>query len=282
MDTVFTRRTYLRRALLGGGIAWLALFLLCFGIASVDFVGLGGGHFDLMDTLSRTQLSTDEAYLAFGRSRVLANLYQSAAVFALGACLGLSTLPFDETWTRLRALSWLHFPVTCLCAVAALWFVADSPWAAAGIGALGYLAVFLCRWLCWYGEVLDIRRELCLPEAPPSPLRWRETLPYLPAAALLGIALPLLARLADPVDVPVFSGVLYPFLLLPVGSFAAGMALGKHRGFCPLFPLACVLCYLPMLWILFNFSAFFHLFLTFFPAFLGNLLGAILRMRSAK
>lgn len=282
MDTVFTRRTYLRRALLGGGIAWLALFLLCFGIASVDFVGLGGGHFDLMDTLSRTQLSTDEAYLAFGRSRVLANLYQSAAVFALGACLGLSTLPFDETWTRLRALSWLHFPVTCLCAVAALWFVADSPWAAAGIGALGYLAVFLCRWLCWYGEVLDIRRRLRLPDAPPSPLRWRETLPYLPAAVLLGIALPLLARLCDPVDVPVFSGLLYPFLLLPIGSFLAGMALGKHRGFCPLFPLACVLCYLPMLWILFNFSAFFHLFLTLFPAFLGNLLGAILRMRSAK
>ena len=279
MDPVFTRRTYLRRALLGGGIAWLALFLLCFGIASIDYFG---GRPEFWDTLSRTQLSTDEAYLAFGRSRVLANLYQSAAVFALGACLGLSTLPFDETWTRLRALSWLHFPVTCLCAVAALWFVADSPWAAAGIGALGYLAVFLCRWLCWYGEVLDIRRKLCLPEAPPSPLRWRETLPYLPAAALLGIALPLLARLADPVDVPVFSGVLYPFLLLPVGSFAAGMALGKHRGFCPLFPLACVLCYLPMLWILFNFSAFFHLFLTFFPAFLGNLLGAILRMRSAK
>ena len=279
MDPVFTRRTYLRRALLGGGIAWLALFLLCFGIASIDYFG---GRPEFWDTLSRTQLSTDEAYLAFGRSRVLANLYQSAAVFALGACLGLSTLPFDETWTRLRALSWLHFPVTCLCAVAALWFVADSPWAAAGIGALGYLAVFLCRWLCWYGEVLDIRRKLCLPEAPPSPLRWRETLPYLPAAALLGIALPLLARLADPVDVPVFSGVLYPFLLLPVGSFAAGMALGKHRGFCPLFPLACVLCYLPMLWILFNFSAFFHLFLTLFPAFLGNLLGAILRMRSAK
>ena len=120
---VFTRRTYLRRALLGGGLAWLALFLLCFGIASIDYFG---GRPEFWDTLSRTQLSTDEAYLAFGRSRVLANLYQSAAVFALGACLGLSTLPFDETWTQLRLLSWLHFPVTCLCAVAALWFVADT------------------------------------------------------------------------------------------------------------------------------------------------------------
>ena len=278
-NSVFTRRTYLRRALLGGGLAWLALFLLCFGIASIDYFG---GRPEFWDTLSRTQLSTDEAYLAFGRSRVLANLYQSAAVFALGACLGLSTLPFDETWTRLRLLSWLHFPVTCLCSVAALWIVADSPWAAAGIGALGYLAVFLCRWLCWYGEVLDIRRELCLPEAPPSPLRWRETLPYLPAAALLGIALPLLARLADPVDVPVFSGVLYPFLLLPVGSFLAGMALGRHRGFCPLFPLACALCYLPMVFLLFNATAHFHLLLTAVPALLGNGLAALLRRKREK
>ena len=170
-----------------------------------------------MDTLSRTQLSTDEAYLAFGRSRVLANLYQSAAVFALGACLGLSTLPFDETWTQLRLLSWLHFPVTCLCAVAALWFVADTPWAA------------------------------------------------------LGIALPLLARLCDAPDVPVFSGLLYPFLLLPIGSFLAGMALGRHRGFCPLFPLACALCYLPMVFLLFNATALFHLLLTAVPALLLTL-----------
>ena len=120
MDTVFPRRMYLRRALLGGILAWLALFLLCFLLASVDFFG---GRLDLMDALSRLQLSPDRAYLAFGRSRVLANLYESAAVFALGACLGLSTLPFDETWTKLRLLSWLHFPVTCLCAAAALWFV---------------------------------------------------------------------------------------------------------------------------------------------------------------
>ena len=278
-NSVFTRRTYLRRALLGGGLAWLALFLLCFGIASIDSFG---GRPEFWDTLSRTQLSTDEAYLAFGRSRVLANLYQSAAVFALGACLGLSTLPFDETWTQLRLLSWLHFPVTCLCAAAALWFVADSPWSALGIGALCYLAVFLCRWLCWYGEVLDIRRKLRLPDAPPSPLRWRETLPYLPAAALLGIALPLLARLCDGPDVPVFSGLLYPFLLLPIGSFLAGMALGRHRGFCPLFPLACALCYLPMVFLLFNATALFHLLLTAVPALLGNGLAALLRRKREK
>ena len=278
MDTVFSRRTYLRRALLGGGLAWLALFLLCFGIASIDYFG---GRPEFWDTLSRTQLSTDEAYLAFGRSRVLANLYQSAAVFALGACLGLSTLPFDETWTKLRLLSWLHFPVTCLCAAAALWFVVSSPWAALGIGGLSYLAVFLCRWLCWYGELLDIRRELRL-DAPPTPLRWRETAAYLPAAALLCLVLPLAARLCDPVDFPVFSGLLYPYLLLPLGSFLAGMALGRHRGFCPLFPIACFALYLPMVWLLFNSSALFHCFFAAVPALLGNGLAALLRRKRKK
>ena len=278
MDTVFPRRMYLRRALLGGILAWLALFLLCFLLASVDFFG---GRLDLMDALSRLKLSPDRAYLAFGRSRVLANLYESAAVFALGACLGLSTLPFDETWTKLRLLSWLHFPVTCLCAAAALWFVVSSPWAALGIGGLSYLAVFLCRWLCWYGELLDIRRELRL-DAPPTPLRWRETAAYLPAAALLCLVLPLAARLCDPVDFPVFSGLLYPYLLLPLGSFLAGMTLGRHRGFCPLFPLACALCYLPMVFLLFNATALFHLLLTAVPALLGNGLAALLRRKREK
>ena len=240
-----------------------------------------GGRLDLMDALSRLKLSPDRAYLAFGRSRVLANLYESAAVFALGACLGLSTLPFDETWTKLRLLSWLHFPVTCLCAAAALWFVVSSPWAALGIGALSYLAVFLCRWLCWYGELLDIRRELRL-DAPPTPLRWRETAAYLPAAALLCLVLPLVARLCDPVDFPVFSGLLYPYLLLPLGSFLAGMALGRHRGFCPLFPIACFALYLPMVWLLFNSSALFHCFFAAVPALLGNGLAALLRRKRKK
>ena len=47
MDTVFPRRMYLRRALLGGILAWLALFLLCFLLASVDFFGgrqIGRAH----------------------------------------------------------------------------------------------------------------------------------------------------------------------------------------------------------------------------------------------
>lgn len=168
--------------------------------------------------------------------------------------------------------------MTCLCAAAALWFVVSSPWAALGIGGLSYLAVFLCRWLCWYGELLDIRRELRL-DAPPTPLRWRETAAYLPAAALLCLVLPLAARLCDPVDFPVFSGLLYPYLLLPLGSFLAGMALGRHRGFCPLFPIACFALYLPMVWLLFNSSALFHCFFAAVPALLGNTVGAFLRKK---
>ena len=84
---------------------------------------------------------------------------------------------------------------------------------------------------------------------------------------------------AEDPAVPVFSGLLYPYLLLPLGSFLAGMALGRRRGFCPLFPIACFALYLPMVWLLFNSSALFHCFFTAIPALLGNTAGAFLRKR---
>ena len=84
---------------------------------------------------------------------------------------------------------------------------------------------------------------------------------------------------AEDPAVPVFSGLLYPYLLLPLGSFLAGMALGRRRGFCPLFPIACFALYLPMVWLLFNSSALFHCFFAAVPALLGNTVGAFLRKK---
>ena len=41
-------------------------------------------------------------------------------------------------------------------------------------------------------------------------------------------------------------GILIAVYLLPFGCMALGMVLGKRHGLCPLLPLACALCLLPI------------------------------------
>ena len=59
------------------------------------------------------------------------------------------------------------------------------------------------------------------------------------------------------IDVPVLSGLLLPCLILPAAGFCSGLSLGKRQGLCPLYPLALALCYLPMVFALYNASALF-------------------------
>ena len=114
----------------------------------------------------------------------------------------------------------------------------------------------------------------------PSPLRWRQTLVYAPLLLFLCAVLPVLCRFIDRAagaDVPVFSALVLPFLLLPAGGFCAGLSLGRRAGFCPLFAPAALALYLPAVYLVFNPSALFQAFILFFAALLGTLLGAALR-----
>ena len=146
-----------------------------------------------------------------------------------------------------------------------------------GLLALLYLLIWLWRWIGWYVKESQLRELLGL-EPGPTPLKWRETLPYLPFVLLLCTAAPLALRgveRAMETDVPALTGIVYPLLILPVASFCVGLSLGKRRGLCPLFSLACFVCYLPVVFVLYNSSALFHCFLTAVPALLGNLLGRL-------
>ena len=120
----------------------------------------------------------------------------------------------------------------------------------------------------WYAEVAAIREKLGL-AAGPSLFHWRETLPYLGFALLLCGLLPFVLRMFDAPDVPVLVG-----LLLPVGGFMSGFSLGRRQGFCPLYPLACALFYLPAVFLLMNSSALFHCAIVLCAALAGNLAGA--------
>ena len=74
-------------------------------------------------------------------------------------------------------------------------------------------------------------------------------------------------------------GILIAIYLLPFGCMALGMALGKRHGLCPLFPLACALCLLPIARGLYHMAGALCLGPAVF-ALLGNAAGAYPRKDS--
>ena len=260
----------LRRCLLGG--------LLC--------AALVPGLIALSGVLSGAPaLPVTAAMLASFGLRLLPALgLEIVLSFAFGASLGAATAPFaDDRRTLLRdslghlLLSGLLFFLLCaLCRFGT--GLGESTAFLLGLFVLIYALVWLARWMGWYSDVLAIRDALGL--SAPSPLRWRQTLVYAPLLLFLCAVLPVLCRFIDRAaraDVPVFSALILPFLLLPAGGFCAGLSLGRRAGFCPLFAPAALALYLPAVYLVFNPSALFQAFILFFAALLGTLLGAALR-----
>ena len=99
----------------------------------------------------------------------------------------------------------------------------------------------LAALLCWLAILAS--PALIWRLAPgPVRLRLRATALWLPGCLAVCTLLPALAG--------AWLGVVGLFLvvyLLPFGCMALGMALGKRHGLCPLLPLACALCLLPVL-----------------------------------
>lgn len=201
---------------------------------------------------------------------------------ALGGLAGVATLPFADDGKMLLLRSAAHLGVT-----ATLFALLTAQLGARGTELLAweailfllYAVIWLGRWVGWYVEVMQLRTLLGLAPGP-SPLKWKETLPYLPFILFLCDGLPLLLRWADhavSADVPVLSGLVLPYLLLPVGGFCSGLSLGKRQGVCPLYPVACFVCYLPMVFLLFNYTAMFHCFMVAVPALAGNVMGWMYR-----
>ena len=203
---------------------------------------------------------------------------------ALGATLGAATLPFADDGPTLVRRSLLHLGVTALEVALVLWLCVDlrdgRAWALwMGMLVLFYAVIWLGRWIGWYVEVMQLRALLGLAPGP-SPLKWRETLPYLPLVLLLCDVLPPVLNWIDHAavaDVPVLSGLLLPYLMLPVVGFCSGLSLGKRQGVCPLYPVACFVCYLPMVYLVYNYTALFHCFMIAVPALAGNMLGWLYR-----
>lgn len=208
----------------------------------------------------------------------------SYLLFALlGAEIGVSTLPFADHGRTLVLRTLAHFAL--MAATVALWGGLNFGGAGAAfcliLLASIYVLVWLGRWVGWYVEVAAIRAKLGLAPGP-SLLHWRETLPYLVFALGLCLGLPALLRLLDPQDVPVLSGVYFPFLLLPIGTFCSGVSLGHRHGFSPLYPVACALLSVAAALLLFNDSALFHGGISLVCALVGNGVGTLLKKRATR
>lgn len=260
-----------------GGLCALMLMV----IATCLFELLAGGIRGVFHAPALVGHGAEARFGSYG----LALLVQSALIFALGGMVGLATLPFAEDGKTLLGRSVLHFLVTAVLFALLMVFCFGllpgflPQWLGTLLAV--YLAVWAGRYVGWYLELLAMREKLGL-KPTPSPLKWRETLPYFFFALLLCDVLPPVLRLLDAPDVPVLTGLLLPFLLLPVGGFFSGLALGRRRGFCPLYPVLCFVCYLPMVFLLFNASALFHCFIVGGAALLGSTAGALLRRRRKK
>lgn len=208
------------------------------------------------------------------------------ACVGLGVMAGAATQPFADSGRELLLRSAGHFAMTgAFFALLVVELDMTLDWTGVllweALLALLYLLIWLGRWIGWYVEVSQLRELLGLAPGP-SPLKWRETLPYLPFVLLLCVAVPAALRgieRAVGTDFPALTGIIYPLLILPVASLCVGLSLGKRRGLCPLFPLACFACYLPTVYLLYNSSALFHCFMTALPALGGNLAGWLWRVR---
>ncbi|WP_294536767.1 DUF3021 domain-containing protein [uncultured Pseudoflavonifractor sp.] len=271
------QKQWLIRILLGGLIGIAALIPLG-GV----FNGLVSGGLIAMGPNPIFRLvSYDLEYLT--GSAPLAFAVQLGLYFLMGAVVGLSTLPFADDGPTLVLRSLAHFAATA-GALTALVVLCGWNWGEfwpvalyLGLLAAVYLLIWLGRWVGWYVEVAAIRQRLGLSPGP-SPLKWRETLPYLPFAALMCLVLPMVLRLCES-PIPIFSAI-YAMLILPAGGFFSGLFLGRRQGFCPLYPVMCALltlCFVLLARLVSNVADGAMIPIVLCSVLLGNAVGALFR-----
>lgn len=265
-----TKHQWLIRVLIGGALGAAAHVLLGYLLGSFSL--FGPGHFTGF-------MFPDCRFSGWNSQLEWLGVLLSFALWTLfGAEVAAATLPFADSGKELVTRSLLHFAATSATVGAWVWLnfgLREALFCLIPL-LLVYLLIWLGRWIGWYTEVAAIREKLGLAPGP-SPLRWKESLPYLPFAFLLCLVLPLVLRAVDAADVPVLSGLLFPYLLLPVGGFFSGLSLGKRHGFCPLYPAVCgvfTLLFIPLARLFSNMADGMLIPIAVAAALLGNLAGA--------
>ena len=197
----------------------------------------------------------------------------------LGAVLETAEVPF-RLERRTALWSGVHFLLTAavfsLAGWQCRWFPYRETWLCLlGLLLLCYLLMWAVRYVGWWQDIRAIRKGVGLPEEPESP-GWQKAVPYALLAAAVELLLPWLLRLVDARDVPVLTGIFYPFLILPLFCFFSGVSLAKRcRRLWLGYPVLCGVLTLPCVFLLYNSSALFQVWVAAIAALAGGAIGAL-------
>lgn len=272
-ETVSVRRELWRRA--KAGFPWgIALVYLVFVLENAFSIPMPDGGTLLVVSEKMAEAYGDPVAAA------LAQLFWSGL---LGAALWTAGVPFLlERGTLLW--SCVHFLATAavfsLAGWRCRWFPIRETWLSLlSLLLLCYLLRWLIKFLEWRSDVRDIQKSSALDTAEPP---WKTLAPYLLLAAGVELLLPPALMLVDAKDVPVLTGLFFPYLLLPLFCFFSAWSLGKQLcRWWLVYPPACMLLTLPCIALIYNSSALFQLWMSGIPALAGGLLGAVLRSWTA-
>ncbi len=265
-------RALLRRA--AAGVPW--------GIAGGYLVFLLGNLFAIPAPEGTALPVVTAALAARWGNPVTAALVQCLWTGLLGAVLGTAGLPFCLE-RKVPLWSALHFLLTAAALTLAgwqcRWFPLRETWLCLlGVTLLGYLLLWAVRYAGWRQDLRSLRQATALPP-PPA----RRNLPWSALAAAMELALPWVLRWLDPPDVPLLTGLFYPFLLLPLFCLFSAAALGRRQPWpwVPAYAAVCAALTLPNVFLLYNASALFQAGAAGIAALLGGGWG-LLRARNKK
>lgn len=248
------------------------------GVALVYLVFLLGGLFAFPAPEGGVPVVT-AAMAERWSNPVTAALVQAVWSGLLGAVLETAEVPF-RLERRTALWSGVHFLLTAavfsLAGWQCRWFPYRETWLCLlGLLLLCYLLMWAVRYVGWHQDLRAIRKGVGLPEEPERP-NWRKALPYALLAAGVELLLPWLLRLLDARDVPVLTGIFYPFLVLPLFCFFSGWSLAKRcRRLWLTYPVLCGALTLPCVFLLYNSIALFQVWAAAIAALAGGLLGAL-------
>ena len=254
------------------------------GAAAVYLVFLVGGMFVLSCPTGTAVPVVTAALAEKWGNPVTAALVQFCWSGVLGAVAATAEVPF-RLERRTALASAIHFLLTAVVFTLAgwrcRWFPYQQTWLCLlGLLLLCYLLMWAVRYVGWRQDVRAIRKGVGLPEDPERPV-WQRALPYGLLAAGEELLLPWLLRLVDARDVPVLTGIFYPFLILPLFCFFSGVSLAKRcRRLWLVYPVLCGVLTLPCVFLLYNSSALFQVWVAAIAALAGGLLGVFLRKKS--